>query len=135
MGSVSIESSKALAMLRFSMLAGLNASLASVAGKVAFDRDFLVSAVFGGTAPAPAVLLAARGAAVAALLALNALLFRFVALGMSRAEGSVQVTAIVCAVNFLLSGVFGWLLFGEALSLRWALGAVLMVAGIGLLRE
>ncbi len=81
------------------------------------------------------MLLATRAVAVVALLALNALLFRFVALGMSRAEASVQVTAIVCAVNFLLSGLFGWLLFGEALSLRWGAGAVLLVAGVGLLRE
>ncbi len=119
-------------MLRAAVLAGLNASLAAVAGKVAFDETFLVELVFGGSPPA-AVLLGVRAVAVVALLALNALLFRFVALGMSRAEASVQVTGIVCAVNFLLSGLFGWLLFGEQLSARWALGAGLLVAGVWLL--
>ncbi len=118
-------------MLRSSIFAGLNASLASVAGKIAFDERFLVSLFFGGVAPSSSsLLLAVRLVCVVILLSVNALLFRFVALGMSKATSSVQVTAIVCAVNFLFSGLFGWLLFDEALTWMWLLGASLLVVGI-----
>jgi drug/metabolite transporter (DMT)-like permease len=120
-------------MLRASVLAGLNASLASVAGKIAFDERFLVSVVFHGIAPSSSVLLVSRALAVVVLLALNALLFRFVAVGMSKSASSVEVTAVVCAVNFLFSGLFGWLLFGETLSWLWFVGASLLAVGVALL--
>ncbi len=120
-------------MIKSSFLAGLNASLASVAGKIAFDERFLVSLMFGGSPPSAAILIAARTVAVVVLFSLNALLFRFVALGMSRASSSVEVTAVVCAVNFVFTGLFGWLLFGEHLSTSWAFGAGLLVAGVAML--
>lgn len=121
-------------MFRASLLAGLNASLASVAGKIAFDERFLVSVVFQGVAPSSSVLLASRAVAVVLLLGLNALLFRFVAVGMSKSASSVEVTAIVCAVNFLFTGLFGWLLFHETITWMWLLGAGLLVAGVSLIK-
>lgn len=120
-------------MLRASVLAGLNASLASVAGKVAFDDRFLVSFVFGGVAPSSSLLLCARAVAVILLLSLNAMLFRFVALGMSKSASSVEVTAVTCAVNFLCTGLFGALLFNEAITMTWVVGAGLLAFGISLL--
>lgn len=107
-------------MLRNSLLASVNGALAGVAGKFAFDGR-----LSGGWV--------ARGGWVVAVLALNALLVRFVALGFGEATSTVQVTGIVSAGNFIATGLLGWLVFGETLTAAWAAGAALMALGIWLM--
>lgn len=107
-----------MSLLRVSLLAGTSAALASAVGKVAFDG----ARSWG-----------ARAVGVLMLLALNAMLFRFTALGMDKASAAVQVTALVSAANFVLSGFLGWSMFGESLSIQWCAGAALMVIGVWLL--
>ncbi len=43
--------------------------------------------------------------------------------------GSTNATILNVCVNYLVSGVFGRVLFRETLSERWCLGAMLMLAG------
>lgn len=119
-------------MLRASVLAGANAALGSACAKVAFDDQFLVRHLLGPSV-GWAGLYAARAVGVVVMLTLNALLFRFLARGMDQSNSTVQVTAIISATNFILSGALGWSLFGEAISGRWVLGAVLMIFGVFLL--
>lgn len=44
----------------------------------------------------------------------------------------MQATVIATAVNFILTGVAGWAVFREALSLRWWAGAGLTLMGVAL---
>ena len=120
-------------MLRASLLGGANAALGSVVAKMAFDDRFLVRHVFGGEQAGTLAVLGVRGLGLALMLALNAMLFRFLALGMDQAGSTVSVTAMVSATNFVLSGFFGWLLFGELISASWLLGSMLMVVGVWML--
>ena len=69
-------------MLRFSVFGGLNAALSSVCGKIGFDDSFLLQHVLP-EAPSPVLLYSAKAALIGLLLVLNALLFRFLALGMN----------------------------------------------------
>lgn len=47
-------------------------------------------------------------------------------------SGSVQATVISASMNFVLSGLAGWALFREAISLRWWAGAGLTLMGVAL---
>ena len=46
---------------------------------------------------------------------------------------TVTATSATTTVNFLLSGLAGWALFGEILSLSWWLGISFIIAGVMLL--
>ena len=46
---------------------------------------------------------------------------------------TVTATSATTTVNFLLSGLAGWVLFGEILSLSWWLGISFIIGGVILL--
>jgi len=47
--------------------------------------------------------------------------------------GTVTATAVINAISFTLSGVLGFVFFGEQISLLWMLGILWIVAGLYLL--
>ncbi len=141
--------------MRHAFLAGANAALGGVVGKVAFDSeavlvrrgvaalgltDVMASALHADAAPIGDILcslthrirqvLPARVAVFALLLFVNASVFRFLARGMDESGSSMRTTVLTSAVNFLASAVLGAILFGEVLSWRWLGGSSLMVAGM-----
>jgi hypothetical protein len=85
------------------------------------------------TAKAPSGLLvpALRATCVAGMLGCNAAMTSCYVQAL-QASGSVPATLISAAVNFVLSGVAGWAIFQEALSLRWWAGAGLTLMGVAL---
>lgn len=52
-----------------------------------------------------------------------------------RALSSLQATVTNFATNFLSSGLAGFFLFGEALSIKWFAGALLIVIGVVVLTK
>ena len=121
-------------MLRVSLLGGANAAMGSAVAKMAFDDRFLQRLLWGEQ-PSVVVVWVVRLVGVVAMLGLNAMLFRFLALGMDQSASTVSVTAIVSASNFIFSGLLGWGLFGEVISSQWLLGSICMIAGVFLLHS
>jgi drug/metabolite transporter (DMT)-like permease len=74
---------------------------------------------------------ALRAACVAGMLGCNAAMTSCYVLAL-QSSGSVPATVISTAVNFVVTGVAGWALFREALSLRWWGGAGLTLMGVAL---
>lgn len=136
--------------MRHALLAGANAAIAGVVGKVAFDADAVlvrhglslvgVSELMASRPAASSVVrrlhgtllqvVPARAAIFALLLFVNASVFRFLARGMDESGSSMRITVVTSAVNFLCSALLGALLFGEPLSWRWVCGSSLMVTGM-----
>ena len=62
------------------------------------------------------------------LAAANLLQWIFNTLAQKHCTSAVQVTLLVSAVNLVFTGVYG-LFLGEAVSLKWFIGVVFIVAG------
>lgn len=107
---------------------GLGRALAAAAGAAA-----AIAAVFAKLASTDArweLRLACYGAVVACNVAMWTLYVR----SLTRLP-SLQATVFNFAVNFLLSGVAGFLVFGEDAQWQWGLGASLIVMGITVLSK
>lgn len=116
--------------MRAACVAGLNAAVAGVAGKVAFDSDaVVVRAALGALRLPDAWIVPARVVVLGLLLLANAMVFRMLARGMDAAT-SHGATVVASGTNFLASAALGAVLFGEALTWRWLAGAALMVLGM-----
>jgi drug/metabolite transporter (DMT)-like permease len=116
--------------------------LASAAAKVAFGAEEamraarwlceLAGAAADGCGGGAAHWLV-RALALAAVLALNSLMVQALLRSMHLA-GTVRAVTQVNGLSFVLSGLLGFALWGEPLSLRWLLGIALIVSGVFLLQ-
>ena len=48
-------------------------------------------------------------------------------------QGSLVASVLSSSSNLIFSGIFGYLVFGEVLSLRWFLGATFLILGVVIL--
>lgn len=105
------------------LISALCGSLASVCGKLAFDTSrgsLLEQRGFD--------FLPVRGVLFILLLLLNSVMLSlFVRVLQSVSALQASLLAFVC--NYLISTAVGIALFGEAISLQWLLGAVIMTLG------
>lgn len=74
---------------------------------------------------------ALRAACVAGMLASNAAMTSCYVHALHD-SGSVKATVISASMNFVVTGVAGFAIFKEALSLRWWAGAGLTLMGVAL---
>ncbi|XP_024381977.1 uncharacterized protein [Physcomitrium patens] len=100
--------------------------LAAAAGGAA-----AMAAIFAKVA-SPEVRWELRLACYICVVACNVMMWTLYVRSLNRLS-SLQATVFNFAANFLLSGLAGFLLFGEAAHLQWLLGAALIVAGITVL--
>jgi hypothetical protein len=95
-------------------------SLAAVCGKIAFDTQFLDK--YGTNN------YLARGILVGLLVVLNSIMLSLY-VNVLQAVSALQASLLAFVCNYLISTTFGIVMFGEAISLQWVLGATLMTAG------
>lgn len=107
---------------------GLGRALAIAAGGAA-----ALAAVFAKLA-APDARWELRLACYACVVACNVAMWTLYVRSLTRLP-SLQATVFNFAANFLLSGLAGFLLFGETAHWQWVLGASLIVIGITVLSK
>ncbi|KNC46989.1 uncharacterized protein AMSG_11579, partial [Thecamonas trahens ATCC 50062] len=101
-------------------------SLGAVFGKLTFEGPMgMVAQVAGG----PAAELCLRAVTLLGVFAPNAAMWHCY---VSALQGlpTVHAAIINTVANIVCSAIWGALLFAEPLSLRWALGSLLMAAGL-----
>lgn len=119
-------------------ISGLSGGLSSILGKIALTpnsdfvkltTDFVSSYLFQGTVIYSHVAFLVQVVFFSSMLYLNAIgLSTF--LRALETRGSLPVTVVCSAVNFLVTGTFGAILLGEKVNQSWCLGAGLIMAGI-----
>ena len=100
---------------RAALLSGLSAAVGSVLVKLALQQE----------GPLKLLLLALA-------LAANALMMRYLALGMEGSATTAAAVVLTSSANFVFSGALAYLLLGEPLGLRWVAGVALIAAGTAL---
>lgn len=78
--------------------------------------------------------LATRGIFLVGLLLFNSFGLMLYLKGMAR-SGALVATVVNTATSTIMTAVIGKLLFGEALSLKWGMGAAMICAGVALLSD
>jgi drug/metabolite transporter (DMT)-like permease len=139
-------------MSRYALLSSLCGCLASVAGKNAFDSAALTAvatrvcthlpsspfpspSVLPLFLSCPAILLSLlHVASIGGLLVFNSLMLTFLVRAL-HIKGTVQTITLTSALSFVLSGVVGWLCFGEELSGGWVMGIAVILAGVYLVQR
>lgn len=110
-------------VLRLAVISTTCGSLASVCGKLAFDTSDanLLRAHNADT-------YFVRGLVGLLILLLNSTMLSFY-VRLLQAVSALQASLLAFVFNYVVTTIFGILLFHETISLQWALGAVLMTAG------
>ncbi|CAI5708571.1 unnamed protein product [Hyaloperonospora brassicae] len=125
--------------MRHSALAGSFAALAGLLGKLGADSGssalhLIETQCLASSLSESCALLtfAARLLCLALMLGANGLMLRCFVKGLHETD-SLTATVTSAAVNFVLAAAGGALFFQEQLSIRWCVGAFLVVSGIALL--
>eukprot|EP00850_Spirogloea_muscicola_P017765 SM000156S02121 [mRNA] locus=s156:18431:19392:- [translate_table: standard] len=114
------------------LLAGASAALAAVLAKLAGGPELarllrLHSEELEGHAPK--VLPALRALCYLGMVACNVVMWSLCMIGL-RVLPTLQANVQNLAANLVCSGLFGLLLFGEALSIRWMAGIICILCGV-----
>ncbi len=110
-------------VLRQAVFSATCGSLASVCGKLAFDvSDDNLLALYNMDTYVVRVFLAVL------ILLLNSIMLSFY-VRVLQAVSALQASLLAFVCNYVVSTLFGVFLFGESVSMQWALGACLMTAG------
>jgi len=120
----------------YAILAGASAASASVFGKLAMDSSvihgFVQSIPNDNLFPIEQVEYVLRAICFAMIFAANAFMWNFFVKSMNLSS-SLNATVINSSLNYFFSAFFGYLIFGEPLSLSWWLGASLILFGVFLI--
>ncbi|XP_019640302.1 PREDICTED: transmembrane protein 42-like [Branchiostoma belcheri] len=132
--------------ISLALCAGLFAALASVCAKIAMATEeaaatcqvlvYQVSSLLqqeqgdGSEAFCGLVLTYFRMTCFGMVFVLNAVMWVFFTKALATCKSSVEATVTNTAANFFFSGVLGRVLFHEALSLLWYVGASCIVVGL-----
>jgi drug/metabolite transporter (DMT)-like permease len=124
----------------YAALCGIFGSLASVMGKIALSENRVLSAVLAFCAQDLGLARASCQAASTALrllcfglmLACNAAMVAFYLKALAE-DASVVATVGSTAVNCLVTGATGFLLFGESVGSSWLLGSLFISTGLCLI--
>lgn len=118
------------------ILSAFFASSASVFGKFAFDLNegsFASQTVHSLAAltglDTSLTTMIVRAVFIIGLIIANSCMLKFYVESM-RSYTALQATMFNFAFNFLFSALSGMLIFGEILTLRWWLGASIMLSGV-----
>lgn len=123
------------------LICGLLGGFATIFGKLAFSSDSLPITEFSKMCTGYTLsnrdaslnceysIIFVRVLAGGFMLACNALVVGFF-LRAIEANNTVVVIVISSATNFLTSGIFGQLMFGEVVGQSWYLGSLLIVIGM-----
>jgi drug/metabolite transporter (DMT)-like permease len=118
--------------MKSAIMAGFQASVAGVAGKVAFDGEATLIRNLLNVLHLPQthLLLPARAMVFALLVLVNASVFRYMAHGMDGSESTMIANVLSTSSNFLCTAILGRVVFSEPLSWQWFVGASLMISGM-----
>ena len=114
--------------MSLALLSGSLAAAASVLGKVAFDfSDTSLPAKYVQWSPEVIV----RGVLFISMLLVNSLMLSTFVRALAASESALAATVVNFASNFLVSVLLGVVLLGDSppVSLRWWVGALLIIAG------
>ncbi|XP_033104251.1 transmembrane protein 42-like isoform X2 [Anneissia japonica] len=147
--------------LFLSIGAGLCAALGSVCAKLALNSDILIqmcttgaTAVFAALPAFGSWLRLQDGSlglrskttcetisiylqvmSFAGIFIFNAFMWTLFVKSLQLSKASVQATVTNSASNFFFSALIGHLVFGEALSIRWWIGSMMIVSGLILMQR
>jgi drug/metabolite transporter (DMT)-like permease len=124
----------------YAALCGIFGSLASVMGKIAFSDNQVLSAARAFCAQdlglqadtCQAASTALRLLCFGLMLACNATMVAFYLRALAQ-NASVVATVGSTAVNYLVTGATGWLLFRESVGSSWLLGSLFISTGLCLI--
>jgi len=125
--------------LRSSVSAAFFGASAGVVTKLTFDPARLGKACAQVLAEAeencsrPEVIYPLQATGIALIVLLNLFMLRSFNAALQSSPTTLQASLLTTAANLVITAFFGYLLFGEELSIRWWLGTVLIVSGIALL--
>jgi len=76
------------------------------------------------------ILVITRIICVIMIFVCNAAMWALFTRALNSSASSVRVTVVNSSMNFFFTALFGYLIFGEPVSLRWYIGSSLIVAGV-----
>lgn len=125
-------------LIIYGIQAGLFACLASVFGKLALSEDDIMRicmevgkfSQLDLVGPCSRLSPVVRVVCIALIIASNSLMWLFFTKAMNASSTTAAALAVNSAANFLLTGIAGAVLFGETLSLQWAVGTMFILAGL-----
>lgn len=125
-------------LLTYGVQAGVFACLASLFGKLALnDKDIMnicmrIGDKYDMDLVAPCSQLAPwiRAACFGMIFLSNSLMWLFFTKTLNVSNTTAEAVAVNSAANFLLSGLSGMVLFGEAVSWKWAAGTCCIILGL-----
>lgn len=109
-----------LRVLGTAVLSASCGSMASVCGKLVFDTVALERLGLN--------FLPLRAVFIVCLVLLNSVMLSLF-VGVLQSVSALQASLLAFVCNYLISTLVGVILFGESVSVLWAVGAVLMTAG------
>ena len=74
-----------------------------------------------------------RGVGFGCMLYINALMLSTFLKALGRSDHSLKVVVLNSAANFITTGVLGFFVFGESVSMKWVMGAAVISVGICLI--
>ncbi|KAF5269965.1 hypothetical protein FQR65_LT05764 [Abscondita terminalis] len=107
----------------YSILSGTSAAAASLFGKLS------------GLPIYQSYLIILRFVFFVLMLICNGLVWTFYVKALQSSESSLGVTVLSAAVNYFLSVLFGYIIFGEVTSLMWWTGLSVILAGVILIAQ
>ncbi|KAK6630920.1 hypothetical protein RUM44_003092 [Polyplax serrata] len=64
------------------------------------------------------------------MILLNSLVWTFFVKALQKSKTTIEATAVSSAINYVFSGILGYVVFGEVSGLWWWFGISLIVTGI-----
>lgn len=120
------------------VISGFSGGMGSIFGKLALSPDMNIMKIIASFICKDALDLEFSCPTVTIILQVLAFLGMFYCnivmlsyfLKALESRGSLPVTVICSAVNFVTTGIFGGIILGEEISFRWCIGASFIMIGI-----
>ena len=119
----------------WALTAGMFGSLASICGKLMStsstfgNSSIIFHQIFDGLLSANQVAVAVRGCWLAVMICMNVAMWHSFTASLKLAPSTVHSSSISTSANILFTGMFGHLIFNEAVSHHWLTGALCLIAG------
>lgn len=109
--------------------AGFFAALASLLTKITLIPEDLIHQLLPHLSSSIYFQYATRLISLLSIFAANAVMWLLFSKALNASHSSHIPTALNASSNFLFSGLLGWLVFGEQVSLKWICGMLLVLLG------
>ncbi|XP_065338627.1 transmembrane protein 42 [Cloeon dipterum] len=126
--------------LQFAFIAGISAALGSVFGKLSGSPELLEVVpklfIYADTQNLDLIeylIFIVQGICFALMIFCNASVWSFYVRALQSSNSSLPATVVSTATNYIVSAIFGIILFGEATGFLWWTGTCLVIIGLALI--